>query len=129
MGSVPAPTLVFDGDCAFCTSAVGVARRVLPAEVTVVAWQFADLPALGVTAERAQQEVLWVAGDGSVSGGAAAVARLLRAAGLPLSVLGVLISLPPLRWVAPAAYRLVAANRHRLPGGTPACRVLPRDEA
>ena len=123
----PAPTLVFDGDCAFCTSAVGVARRVLPADVTVVAWQFADLAALGVTAERAQQEVLWVDADGTVSGGAAAVARLLRAAGPPLSVLGVLVSLPPLRWVAPPVYRLVAANRHRLPGGTPACRMPPRD--
>ncbi|GAB4081654.1 DUF393 domain-containing protein [Modestobacter muralis] len=124
---MPTPTLVFDGDCAFCTSAVGVARRVPPADVTVVAWQFADLAALGTTAERAQQELLWVDGDGTISGGAAAVARLLRAAGLPLSVLGVLISLPPLRWVAPPVYRLVAANRHRLPGGTPACRMPPRD--
>ena len=127
MDHVPAPTLVFDGDCAFCTTAVGVARRVLPAGVTVVAWQFADLDALGTTADRARQEVLWVDADGTVSGGAAAVARLLRAAGLPLSVLGVLISLPPLRWVAPPVYRLVAANRHRLPGGTPACRMPPRD--
>jgi predicted DCC family thiol-disulfide oxidoreductase YuxK len=127
MDGVPSPTLVFDGDCAFCTTAVGVARRVLPAEVTVVAWQFADLDALGTTADRAQQEVLWVDADGTVSGGAVAVARLLRAAGLPLSVLGVLISLPPLRWLAPPVYRLVAANRHRLPGGTPACRVTPRD--
>ena len=123
------PTLVFDGDCAFCTSAVGVARRLLPDPVTVVAWQFADLAALGVTADRAQQEVLWVDADGTVSGGAAAVARLLRTAGLPWSVLGVLISVPPLRWVAPPVYRLVAANRHRLPGGTPACRVPPRDAA
>ena len=128
MDLVPTPTLVFDGDCAFCTSAVGVARRVLPTGVTVVAWQFADLAALGVTAERAQQEVLWVDGDGAVSGGAAAVTRLLRAAGLPWSVLGVLISLPPLRWVAPPVYRLVAANRHRLPGGTPACRMPSRDD-
>ena len=126
---MPSSTLVFDGDCAFCTSAVGVARRLLPAEVAVVAWQFADLAALGVTVERAQQEVLWVDPDGAVSGGAAAVARLLRAAGPPWSVLGVLIGLPPLRWVAPPVYRLVAANRHRLPGGTPACRVPPRDAA
>ena len=122
------PTLLFDGDCAFCSSAVGVARRLLPASVTLAAWQFADLAALGVPAERAQQEVLWVDPDGAVSGGAAAVARLLRAASLPWSVLGVLMSLPPLRWVAPPAYRLIAANRHRLPGGTPACRVPSRDD-
>ena len=122
------PTLVFDGDCAFCTSAVGLARRVLPDHVTVVAWQFADLAALGTTAERAQQEVLWVDADGTVSGGAAAVARLLRTAGPPLSVVGWLISVPPLRWAAPPVYRLVAANRHRLPGGTPACRLPGRED-
>jgi predicted DCC family thiol-disulfide oxidoreductase YuxK len=125
MGCVPTPTLVFDGDCAFCSSVSRAARRALPAGVAVVAWQFADLPALGTTAERAQREVLWVDGDGTVSGGAAAVARGLRAAGLPWSVAGVLLSLPPLRWVAPPLYRLVAANRHRLPGGTAACR-MPR---
>lgn len=126
---MPAPTLVFDGDCAFCTRSADVARRVLPAGCAVVAWQFADLAALGVTAERAQTEVLWVDDDGTVSGGAAAVARALRAAGPPWAALGVLLSLPPVRWVAPVVYRLVAANRYRLPGGTAACRVPPRDAA
>ncbi|WP_222192234.1 thiol-disulfide oxidoreductase DCC family protein [Modestobacter italicus] len=121
------PTLLFDGDCAFCTRSAEVARRVLPAGCAVVAWQFADLAALGVTAERAQAEVLWVDDDGAVSGGADAVARALRAAGSPWALLGVLLSLPPVSWVAPFVYRLVAANRYRLPGGTAACRVPPRD--
>jgi len=67
-----------------------------------------------------------VGGDGMVSGGADAVARLLRAAGSPWWVLGVLMMLPPLRWVAPPAHRPIAANRHRLPGGTPACRMPSR---
>ena len=126
---MPVPTLLFDGDCAFCTRSADVARRVLPTGVDVVAWQFADLDTFGVTAERAQTEVLWVDRDGAVSGGAPAVARALRAAGRPWSVAGVLLSLPPLRWLAPPVYRLVAANRHRLPGGTAACRVPPRDAA
>ena len=125
MGTVPTPTLLFDGDCAFCTSVSHAARRALPADVAVVAWQFADLTALGTTAERAQREVLWVDADGTVSGGAAAVARGLRAAGRPWSAFGVLLSVPPVRWLAPPVYRLVAANRHRLPGGTAACR-MPR---
>ena len=122
-----APALLFDGDCAFCTRCADVARRVLPAGVQVTAWQFADLAALGVTAERARTEVLWIDRDGTVSGGAPAVARALRAAGgawWVLRLLGVLLSLPPVRWAAPRAYRLVAANRHRLPGGSTACRVV-----
>ena len=120
---MPAPTLLFDGDCAFCTRSAEVARRVLPADCDVTAWQFADLAAFGVTAERAQAEVLWVDRDGAVSGGAAAVARGLRAAGRPWSLLGVVLTVPPVTWLAPFVYRLVAANRYRLPGGTAACRL------
>ena len=123
--AVPVPTLLFDGDCAFCTRSAGVARRVLPLDVAVGAWQFADLAAFGVTAERAQSEVLWVDRNGAVSGGARAVARGLRVAGRPWSLLGIVLSVPPVSWVAPLVYRLVAANRYRLPGGTPACRVPP----
>ena len=127
MNGRAAPALVFDGDCAFCTRSAEVARRLLPADVQVVAWQLADLGALGVTAERAQREVLFVDRDGRVSGGAPAVAEGLRAAGRPWSLLGRVLAAPPLRWVAPTGYRLVAANRYRLPGGTAACRVPPPD--
>jgi predicted DCC family thiol-disulfide oxidoreductase YuxK len=31
--------------------------------------------------------------------------------------------LPPFSWLAEGVYRVVAANRQRLPGGTPACRL------
>jgi predicted DCC family thiol-disulfide oxidoreductase YuxK len=122
---VPGPALLFDGDCAFCTRSAAVARRLLPDEVQVAAWQFVDLAAAGVTAERASAEVLWIGRDGVVAGGAPAVAQALRAAGPPWAVLGIALSLPPLRWVAPVVYRLVAANRYRLPGGTAACRLPP----
>ncbi|MCZ2827131.1 MULTISPECIES: thiol-disulfide oxidoreductase DCC family protein [unclassified Modestobacter] len=121
------PALVFDGDCAFCTRCADVARRLLPADVQVVPWQFVDLAEIGVSAERAQTEVLWVGRDGAVTGGAPAVARALRAAGRPWWLLGAVLAAPPVRWVAPFGYRLVAANRHRLPGGTAACRLPPHD--
>jgi predicted DCC family thiol-disulfide oxidoreductase YuxK len=35
--------------------------------------------------------------------------------------------LPGVRRVADVVYRAVAANRYRLPGGTPACRVSSRN--
>ncbi|GAA3022596.1 DUF393 domain-containing protein [Streptosporangium longisporum] len=120
------PVLVFDGDCGFCTTSVGLAERLVGIRARVVPWQRADLPALGVTRERAEYELLWVE-DGRVRGGAQAVAGLLIAAGLPWSPLGFLLRLPPVRWVAHGLYRLVAANRHRLPGGTPACALPPRE--
>jgi predicted DCC family thiol-disulfide oxidoreductase YuxK len=126
---VPAAALVYDGDCAFCSRCATVARRLLPARVQVVPWQGYDLAAAGVTAARAQQEVLWIGPDGTVAGGAPAVAQALRAVGGPWSVAGAVLAAPPLRRLAPVVYRLVAANRYRLPGGTAACQVPPRDAA
>ncbi|MFJ3508626.1 thiol-disulfide oxidoreductase DCC family protein [Streptomyces luteogriseus] len=117
------PVLIFDGDCGFCTTSVGVARRLVRPRCDVVAWQRADLASLGVTAERARHEVLWVTPTGRVYGGAQAVAKILLSAGGVWPVVGAVLSLPPLRWAAPAVYRLVADNRGRLPGGTAACAV------
>jgi predicted DCC family thiol-disulfide oxidoreductase YuxK len=115
-------TLIFDGDCGFCTTSAGWARRIAP-DVETVAWQLTDLDALGVSADAAAAEVQFVDADGRVSGGAAAVARLLLASGGLLGGLGRLMLLPVVRNVAAWIYKLVAANRYRLPGGTPACRI------
>lgn len=121
------PLLVYDGDCGFCSSAVSFARRRIGPRCTPVAWQFTELEALGVPRGRAEREVLWITPTGSVYGGARAVAKLLLSAGGGWSVLGgALLALPPVRWTAQALYRVVAANRHRLPGGSPAC-ALPSD--
>ncbi|MBB2911457.1 putative DCC family thiol-disulfide oxidoreductase YuxK [Streptosporangium becharense] len=118
------PVLLFDGDCGFCTASVRFAERRIGVRARVAPWQCEDLAALGTTRERAEREVLWIEG-GRVRGGAQAVAALLRAAGLPWSPLGFALRVPPLRWVAQGVYRLVAVNRHRLPGGTPACAARP----
>lgn len=125
-GGVEPPVLVFDGDCGFCTSSARFLERRVPVRAAVVAWQFADLDALGTTAERAQYEVLWVDRAGRVSGGAEAIGRMLMAAGGLWRVPGVLLRVPPVSWLAHGVYRLVANNRHRMPGGTAAC-MLPAD--
>ncbi len=123
------PWLVFDGDCAFCTSsATWVAERLhRPGgpNARLIAWQFTDLAALGTTPERAQREVLWVATDGTIDGGAAAFAQWLIFRGPPYAVLGRTMGLPLVRSLAAAVYRLVARNRQRMPGGSPACALPP----
>jgi len=121
------PVLVYDGECGFCTTCVRFIERRIPSSAEIVAWQFADLPGLGTTAERAERELLWVHASGEVVGGAEAVAELLVDAGGGWRLLGRLMRLPPVGWFAVIGYRLVAANRHRLPGGTPAC-ALPASE-
>ncbi|MGW2414926.1 thiol-disulfide oxidoreductase DCC family protein [Streptomyces tubercidicus] len=117
------PVLVFDGDCAFCTSAVRFAERWLRPRCAATPWQFADLAQLGVSRRRAEHEVLWVTPTGAVHGGAQAVAKLLLSADRGWPVVGALLTLPPLRWAAQGVYRLIARNRHRMPGGTAACAL------
>ncbi|HEX2360803.1 MAG TPA: DUF393 domain-containing protein [Jiangellaceae bacterium] len=121
------PVLVYDGDCAFCTSCVKFVDRWVPTTAEVAPWQFADLLELGVTADRAERELLWVHASGRVDGGADAVAALLVDSGGAWRLLGRLMLVPPVSWIADVGYRLVAANRHRLPGGTPAC-ALPASQ-
>lgn len=120
---------MFDGDCAFCTtSATWVAKRLHRQggpDAVLVPWQFTDLAAVGTTPTRAQREVLWVAGDGRVFGGAAAFAQWLRFRGGPYGVLGRAMGLPGIRQLAAVVYRLIAANRQRMPGGSPACALPP----
>ncbi|GAA2090288.1 DUF393 domain-containing protein [Actinomadura alba] len=119
------PLLIYDGDCGFCTASVGFVRRRVPASAEIVAFQDTDLGALGTTRERAAREVLWVDRHGRVSGGAQAAARLLMDAGGAWWPLGAVARVPPVRWIAIGLYRLIAANRHRLPGGTVTCTVPP----
>ncbi|MGY1436007.1 thiol-disulfide oxidoreductase DCC family protein [Streptomyces reniochalinae] len=121
---VSVPLLLFDGDCGFCTTAVRFGERWVRPRCAGLPWQRAEpagLAALGVTPARAAHEVLWVTPSGAVHGGAQAVAKALLSAGGAWPVAGALLTLPPFRWAAAGLYRLVAANRHRLPGGTAAC--------
>ncbi|MFF2138981.1 thiol-disulfide oxidoreductase DCC family protein [Streptomyces sp. NPDC058193] len=120
------PVLIYDGDCAFCTSSVLFAERHVRPRCDIIPWQFADLGSLGTARERAEYELLWITPTGAVHGGAQAVAKLLLSAGKGWAVPGVLLTLPPLRWIAHGVYRLIANNRQRMPGGTPAC-ALPAE--
>jgi predicted DCC family thiol-disulfide oxidoreductase YuxK len=120
------PILLFDGDCGFCTTSARFIERHVPSTAEILAYQFADLEALGTTADRASREVLWVRGD-RVRGGAQAIAGLLIDAGGLWRVLGLVIRLPPFRWIAAGVYHLITVNRFRLPGGTPACALPPRE--
>jgi predicted DCC family thiol-disulfide oxidoreductase YuxK len=118
------PVLVYDGDCAFCTSCAHLLERIEP-DAEIVAWQFADLDELGLTEEEAADAVQWVQIDGSIRSGHEAIAAVLNTAGWIWRISGRVLLLPGISWIAAKAYRLVADNRYRLPGGTPACARSP----
>ena len=121
-------TLIFDGECGFCTRSRDLLikldrrhrMRTVPLQRPGVAEQ------AGVSEDELRKAVYWLAEDGSKFSGAEAVNAALSAAlgsGIPLRI----YRLPGVRALQDAAYRWVAANRHRLPGKTPWCTSHPEN--
>lgn len=111
-----------DADCGFCMRTARLVPR-LGVDVDSSTVQAADLDALGVDADRAVVEMPYVHPDGRVDYGHRAFAAILRTGPLPWRVVGRLMTLWPVEPVAGRVYRWVAANRHRMPGGTAACEL------
>lgn len=121
-------TLIFDGECGFCTRSrdllIKLDRR---HRMRTVPFQHPGVPEeTGVSAEELRKQVYWRADDGSTYAGAEAVnAALSTVLGsrIPLRV----YRLPGIRALQDAAYRWVAANRHKLHGKTPWCTSHPEN--
>ncbi len=118
------PVLVYDGDCSFCRRCVRVLERIGP-DAEIIAWQFTDLAELGITEEQAADAVQWIQIDGTVRSGHEAIAAVLDTAGRIWKIIGRTVLVPGISWMAAKVYRLVADNRYRLSGGTPACARSP----
>lgn len=126
---LPKVILVFDGDCSFCTSAANFVVRYSSAPLTATPWQFADLQNLGLTEAKASKEVQLVVGS-QTYGGYQCFAKILRMQkNQLLVVLGWLMICPPINLLSAAGYALVAKNRHKLPGGTPACKLPQKNSS
>ena len=117
------PLFVFDGDCAFCTRSANFVKRRVACGCAVEAWQRVDVAALGLTTQQCQTAVQWVDGDGVISSGHVAIARLLIVSGGCWGFVGRLLLVPGFSHVAAVVYRWVARNRHRLPGGSAECKM------
>ena len=104
------PTLVYDGDCAFCTSCVRFLVRRTSRPLECIAYQSADLAALRLTREQCADAVQWVTPTRTESAHLA-VAAALQYARAPWPLAGWLIRVPGLRGIAGAVYRRVAQRR------------------
>lgn len=119
------PTLIFDGDCGFCTVTSRWASTRWTTSAESVAWQTLGderLHAIGLTEADVRRAVYWVDGRGRIARGSGAVARALLAGNRSMRVAGRLLLTPPVSWLARPGYWLVARYRHHLPGSTDACR-------
>ncbi len=119
--------LVFDGDCAFCTTWVNRLEAWLPVFPPTTPWQWIELDDHALSRDDVDRYA-WVITPSHQYAGHLAFSALLRMQPVAaLRFVGHLLATPPFSFIAAIGYRFVAANRSRLPGGTPAC-ALPRPE-
>ena len=81
-----------------------------------------DLAALGLTLAECEQAVQYVSDKGMQSGHLA-IAQGLIDSKTTWSLAGYVLKWPVVTSVAFGVYHWVVKNRHRLPGGTPACSI------
>jgi predicted DCC family thiol-disulfide oxidoreductase YuxK len=123
MGSM----VIYDGDCGFCTVSARWLQQRLRIPISVIPWQeIHDLGELELTQADVTSAAYYVDPYGRVLRGHLAIARALLQCRGAWPAVGVLLSVPPGRAIAAAAYRLVARYRGQLPGATAACGVPRR---
>ena len=122
------PVLIFDGDCAFCSSSARVLRKMIKDKIAVTPYQYLDLAELGLNQDQTNKSVYYVTATETFSA-AKAIARCLIDSKAPWSVAGFLMNIPVVISVAELVYVWVAKNRHRLPGGTPECSLPNQDSS
>jgi predicted DCC family thiol-disulfide oxidoreductase YuxK len=121
-------TLIFDGDCGFCTTVAKHFHKRSLVPIDIVPWQRAKLADFGLTSQMARDQV-YLERDGELFGGHECFAELMRIQGDPFHrLVARVLRAPGIRRLSAWGYRLVAKNRHRLPGGTPACEMPARDK-
>lgn len=126
--SVPLPyaqrvgTLIFDADCGFCTRSAQWLQH--DDGIEIQAWQFIDdLNEVGLNEQMVAEAAHWLEQGAVVASGSDAIGRALIARGGIYRTAGRFIVAAPIRPFARGVYKIIARNRHKMPGGTAACRI------
>jgi len=117
------PLFLFDGDCGLCEDIADRMKKRIAPPVKFVTYQSVDIAALGVSLASCLKGPVFVRADGTHAVGVGAMAGMFRTARYPYRLFGRVMLAPV---VFPLLTRLQAIfyrNRHRLPGGTEACRI------
>jgi len=107
----------YDGGCGLCASTRAWAKqRDTTGRLQFVNFRDAAVGSLPVPRERLERE-MWVRrSDGELRGGFDGICAVLSA--LPRwRPVGVLLGLPPVRWLGIVVYRIVARHRGKPPAG------------
>ena len=120
------PVLIFDGDCGFCTTTANWIEKNSLVQIEIQPYQWAKLGDYGLTEKEAADKVQLVAGGKIFAGHHCMAKLLLIQPNALLKFLGAVMVMPGVDRISAKVYEWVAANRHKLPGGTPACKMPKR---
>jgi predicted DCC family thiol-disulfide oxidoreductase YuxK len=107
--------VLYDGTCGFCRWSVQKLRARFDLTGQLVPSQSFDIASVGLTREQVEQAA-WVVSQNGVVSGADAGAVWLSTGNRQARVISRIMTARPVRPVARIAYRVVAHNRHRIPG-------------
>jgi predicted DCC family thiol-disulfide oxidoreductase YuxK len=116
---------VFDGDCGFCTTTANWIKKNSRVALEIAPYQWTDLEQYGLTTEEAAAKVQLVVGDKVFAGHNCMAKLLLIQPNVFVKLVGAVMVMPGIEPISARLYTWIAANRQKLPGGTPACK-LPR---
>jgi predicted DCC family thiol-disulfide oxidoreductase YuxK len=102
-----------------------VLRKMTKGRIESAPYQFLDLDQIGLLRSEAESAVQYLSNEKRYRG-AEAIARCLMDSKTIWSTLGWIVRAPVILSFAEIVYSVVAANRHRLPGGTPECQLRPK---
>lgn len=120
-------TLIFDGDCGFCTSTANWITKNSLVQIEAQPYQWAKLADFGLTEKEASSKVQLISGGKIYAGHHCMAKLLLLQPNRFLKFIGAVMVMPSIDPISAKVYDWVAANRQNLPGGTPACKMPKKD--
>lgn len=118
--------LIFDGDCAICSTSARLLKKITKGRISIKPYQHLELEQYGLTSELTSKAVYYISGEKRYIA-AEAMGQVLIDSKTIWAVAGAFIKLPLVKILAKKVYYLIAANRHRLPGGTPECQLTDEE--
>ena len=109
--------IIYDGDCPVCLSLKQFAEsKNSPEFLQFIPYQAESFSenAAGLTQQQASQALFAISEDGFHTRGARAVFEVMQSLPGFWRVVGKILSIPPLAWLAEPAYRLFARHRHKI---------------
>jgi predicted DCC family thiol-disulfide oxidoreductase YuxK len=107
-------TLIFDGDCGFCTSSVRWLERHHGTFHSLPWQQIPDLKSFGLNLEMVTESAIFISDIGKISIGSSAIGEAMKSCSKPISLFGRVVTSRLVEGLAQRAYKLIAKNRGRL---------------